>query len=110
MNLDKWHSQIRKGTLEFIILLILQKNEFYGYELIKQIKMTLDLETSEGTIYPILTRLKKAELVSDRWEHSDTGMPRKYYSITKKGIESLDLMKSEWTDFVSSIQKLMRNK
>jgi len=109
MNLEKWHSQLRKGTLEFMILLILKKNDFYGYELLKQIRRTLDLETSEGTIYPILTRLKKSGLVSDRWEHPETGIPRKYYSITQKGNETLDSMKSEWQDFAKSIEKLMRN-
>ena len=110
MNLEKWRSQIRKGTLEFIILLILQKQEYYGYDLIKKIKMSLGLETSEGTIYPILTRLKKEELVSNRWEHAESGMPRKYYQITSSGKESLKAMKSEWTEFSTSIDKLVKTK
>jgi len=110
MNLEKWQSQIRKGTLEFIVLLVLQKEEFYGYELIKKIKMSLNMDTSEGTIYPILTRLKKEDLVSNRWEHAESGMPRKYYQITEKGKKSLVAMKKEWSEFALSIQKLMETK
>lgn len=110
MNLEKWQSQIRKGTLEFIILLVLKKEEFYGYELIKKIKMSLNMETSEGTIYPILTRLKKAGLVNTRWEHPDSGMPRKYYQITQKGVQTVDEMRKEWTQFAGSIQSLMEVK
>jgi PadR family transcriptional regulator PadR len=109
MNFEKWHSQLRKGTLEFIILLVLKKNDFYGYELIKEIRRTLELETSEGTIYPILTRLKKSGQVADRWEHPETGIPRKYYSITRLGHETLELMKNDWKDFASKIQKLTRD-
>ena len=110
MNLEKWQSQIRKGTLEFIILLVLKKEEFYGYELIKKIKMSLNMETSEGTIYPILTRLKKVDLVGTRWEHPDSGMPRKYYQITQKGVQTVDEMRKEWTQFAGSIQSLMEVK
>ncbi|KAA3608758.1 MAG: PadR family transcriptional regulator [Calditrichaeota bacterium] len=110
MNLEKWQSQIRKGTLEFIILLVLKENEFYGYELIKKIKMSLNMETSEGTIYPILTRLKKAEQLTTRWEHQESGMPRKYYQITEKGLETLEKMKKEWLQFAGSIQSLMGEK
>lgn len=110
MNLEKWQSQIRKGTLEFIILLVLKKEEFYGYELIKKIKMSLNMETSEGTIYPILTRLKKASLVNTRWEHPDSGMPRKYYQITQRGVQTVDEMRKEWTQFAGSIQSLMEVK
>lgn len=110
MNLEKWQSQIRKGTLEFIILLVLQKSEYYGYELIKKIKQSLDLETSEGTIYPILTRLKKDELLATRWEHPESGMPRKYYQITAKGLKALEVMKKEWQTFSGSIRRLMEVK
>jgi len=110
MNLEKWQSQIRKGTLEFIILLVLRKGEFYGYELIRKIRETLDMETSEGTIYPILTRLKKADLVTSRWEHQETGMPRKYYQITPHGSQTVEEMQTEWELFSGSINKLLESK
>jgi len=110
MNLDKWQSQIRKGTLELIILLALNKTEYYGYELIRTIRDTLDMDMSEGTIYPILTRLKKAELVSSRWDHAESGMPRKYYQITNKGLQTLQAMTTEWKNFSGSIDKLMESK
>lgn len=110
MKLEKWQSQIRKGTLEFIILLVLRRRDYYGYELIKQIRETLDLETSEGTIYPLLTRLKKAALVTARWEHQETGMPRKYYQITSQGLQTLEDMQTEWELFAGSIRKLMEPK
>ena len=110
MKLDNWESQIKKGTLEFIILLVLEKDEYYGYELIKKIKKTVDIDTSEGTIYPILNRLKKSGYVSSRWEHPDTGIPRKYYSITKAGRSALEEMKQSWITFSESIKNMIGKK
>jgi PadR family transcriptional regulator PadR len=101
-----WESQIRKGMLDFIILLCLQKKEYYGYELIKAIKATAELDISEGTIYPLLNRLKKEEMISSRWEEKETGIPRKYYQITDKGEAALADMKRSWTQFNASLGKL----
>jgi PadR family transcriptional regulator, regulatory protein PadR len=103
----KWESQVRKGTLDFLILLFLRKKEYYGYELIKVVKDTTELEISEGTIYPLLNRLKREELIASRWLDMDAGMPRKYYQITEKGVRALEEMSRSWQQFNSSLRDLM---
>ncbi len=107
MHIEKWKSQVRKGVLEFVILLVLQKKEYYGYELIKQIKELTEIDVSEGTIYPLLNRLKNAELISSKWVEFETGVPRKYYTITDAGKDAVKNMKESWMNLNFSIQKLM---
>jgi PadR family transcriptional regulator PadR len=103
----KWESQVRKGSLDFLILLFLCKKEYYGYELIKVIKETAELEISEGTIYPLLNRLKKEGLIASHWLEMDAGIPRKYYQITEKGTSALREMKLSWQQFSASLGSLM---
>ncbi len=107
MHNEKWKSQVRKGVLEFVILLVLQRNEYYGYELIKQIKTLTSIDVSEGTIYPLLNRLKNTGLIESKWVEYETGVPRKYYSITEAGLEAVKSMKVSWMELNFSIQKLM---
>ena len=104
--LSKWESQVRKGTLDYIILLCLKKREQYGYEMIKTIKSVAGMDISEGTIYPLLNRLKKNDLISSRWVEMETGIPRKYYQITKKGLRTLKEMKVSWNQFNNSLTLL----
>lgn len=106
----KWESQLRKGLLEFIILLYLREREYYGYELITDIKSFLSMNISEGTIYPLLNRLKKEESITSKWVEMETGVPRKYYSITIKGKNALEEMKDSWIQINYSIKKLMAKK
>jgi PadR family transcriptional regulator PadR len=103
----KWESQVRKGALDFLILLFLRKKEFYGYELIKVIKETTKLEISEGTIYPLLNRLKKEQLIAARWLEMDAGIPRKYYQITEKGTRALEEMTRSWKQFTTALRGLL---
>ena len=104
--LTKWESQVRKGTLDYIILLCLKKREQYGYEMIKTIKSVAGMDISEGTIYPLLNRLKKNDLISSRWVEMETGIPRKYYQITEKGLQTLKEMKVSWDQFNKSLNLL----
>jgi len=104
--LSKWESQVRKGTLDYIILLCLKKQEQYGYEMIKTIKSVAGMDISEGTIYPLLNRLKKDELISSRWVEMETGIPRKYYKITDKGLQTLKEMRVSWDQFNISLNLL----
>jgi PadR family transcriptional regulator PadR len=104
--LNNWESQIRKGTLDFIILLCLQRHEQYGYEMIKTIKSVSGMNISEGTIYPLLNRLKKDKLIASRWVEMETGIPRKYYQITEKGLQTLKDMKKSWYQFTASLSRL----
>ena len=106
-KIAKWESQVRKGMLDFIIMICLARQEFYGYELIKKIKDIAEINVSEGTIYPLLNRLKKEELIKSKWVEMDTGIPRKYYSITESGINILSGMIKAWEKFNLSIGQLM---
>jgi len=104
--IKRWESQVRKGMLDYVILLYLQNEEHYGYEMIRTIKSVAGIDISEGTIYPLLNRLKREELIASRWVEMETGLPRKYYLITDKGRQVLEEMRSSWTHFLSALEKL----
>jgi len=105
--LDKWEPQLRKGVLEFVVLLCLREEEHYGYALIREVKDVTALEITEGTIYPLLDRLKTEELVTARWEEpSGGGVPRKYYHLTKRGRQVLGRMEETWAQLSGSIDRL----
>ena len=106
-KIAKWESQVRKGMLDFIILMCLAKREFYGYELIKRIKDIAEINVSEGTIYPLLNRLKKDGLITSKWVEMESGIPRKYYKITVRGEKILSGMKEAWEKFSLSIDQFM---
>ena len=105
--IERWMPQFRKGLLEFIILLKLQQGEIYGYELAVEIKKLTSIEVAEGTLYPLLNRLKRDGLVTTQWQTAEVGSPRKYYQITDFGVETLSKMKSVWTDTHSSILNMV---
>ena len=104
--IDKWKSQVKKGTLSFIVLNTIWGKELYGYELITIIKETTKIEIAEGTLYPLLNRLKKEELVSSKWVNQESGIPRKYYLLTKEGVTTLEEMTDYWKDLELSIKKI----
>ena len=105
--INRWMPQFRKGLLEFIILLKLQQGEIYGYELAVEIKKLTSIEVAEGTLYPLLNRLKRDMLVTSEWKTAEIGTPRKYYQITEFGIETLQKMKQVWTNTHSSILNMV---
>lgn len=105
--IERWLPQFRKGLLEFIILLKLQQGDIYGYELALEIKRLTDIDVAEGTLYPLLNRLKRDGLVVAEWKTADVGSPRKYYEITPLGIETLTTMKSTWTKTHNSILNMV---
>ncbi|SDS68390.1 PadR family transcriptional regulator, regulatory protein PadR [Gillisia sp. Hel1_33_143] len=104
----KWQSQVKKGTLTFIILNVLRNNEFYGYEFIEEVKKLTKIEIAEGTFYPLMNRLKKENLVTSKWVEQESGIPRKYFSLTDTGKETLEQMKAYWEDLSSSIKKISK--
>lgn len=106
--ISKWESQVKKGTLTFIILNVLKDKEFYGYELIEEVKKHTDIEIAEGTLYPLMNRLKKDELVSSNWVEQESGIPRKYYSITNTGSKTLIQMRKYWSNLENSIKKIVK--
>jgi PadR family transcriptional regulator PadR len=103
-----WKSQVKKGTLTFIILNVLKNQKYYGYELIEQIRKHTEIEIAEGTLYPLMNRLKTEELVDSKWVEQETGIPRKYYALTEAGIETLNQMNIYWTNLEQSIKKIMQ--
>jgi PadR family transcriptional regulator PadR len=103
----KWETQVKKGILDFIILLLLKQKDQYGYELLEHIKLEAGYDIGEGTIYPLLNRLKDDKLIESKWVEMDTGMPRKYYTITSSGLEALDAMKAFWTSLTINLEKLL---
>ncbi len=105
---DKWRSQVKKGVLEFIILILLSRKELYGYEILDELKKTMGYEVAEGTIYPLLNRLKADDLIDSYWMEMESGVPRKYYKMTKTGNKVLAEMKKYWFDLNSNINKLSK--
>jgi PadR family transcriptional regulator PadR len=105
MKIENTKSQMKKGILEFCILTIIKKKEVYPSEVIEELKKS-ELIVVEGTIYPLLTRLKNAEILTYRWQESTSGPPRKYYSITKQGEEFLKELEETWINIAKSVTKI----
>ena len=103
MKIENTKAQMRKGVLEFCILSILESNEAYPSEVIDRLKEG-KLIVVEGTLYPLLTRLKNAGLLKYRWEESKSGPPRKYYSLTEVGVEFLKELESTWSELVKAAE------
>lgn len=101
--------QMRKGILEFCILHIISREEVYASDMLVELKEA-QLIVKEGTLYPLLNRLKNASLVSYKWVESETGPPRKYYSITEEGIEFLEQLDETWLSLIQSTQLITSKK
>ena|SRR3569832_2027576 len=106
-NLDNTQAQMRKGVLEFCILSILSHEEVYPSDIISRLK-DARLIVVEGTLYPLLTRLKNAGLLSYRWVESNAGPPRKYYSLTPLGEKFLDELRTTWNELVTAVSQTTR--
>ena len=109
MKIENTKAQMRKGVLEFCILSILQHGDAYTSELLSQLK-DAKLLVVEGTVYPLLTRLKNAGLLSYRWEESTSGPPRKYYALTETGILFLKELNSTWSELVKAVNLVTSKK
>ncbi len=103
MKIENTKAQMRKGVLEYCILSILKSGEAYPSEIIEKLKAG-KLIVVEGTLYPLLTRLKNAGLLSYRWEESKSGPPRKYYQLTEIGEEFLKELETTWDDLVKAVK------
>jgi PadR family transcriptional regulator PadR len=104
---DKWEVQLRKGCLELAILAALWDDKRYGLEILRRLESDSDLVVSEGTVYPLLSRLKALGLVRSEWVESDAGHPRKYYALTPAGKRRAREMAAIWAQFSSSMSKLL---
>lgn len=102
MNIENTKAQMRKGILEYCILSLLVGKDLYTSEILDQLK-SAKLVVVEGTVYPLLTRLKNDELVSYRWEESNAGPPRKYFTLTEKGLEFRLELQQTWTELAEAV-------
>lgn len=105
MNIDNLKSQMRKGILEYCVLLLLDSGDFYASEIISRMKEA-HLIVVEGTLYPLLTRLKNDGLLAYRWEESRSGPPRKYYGLTPLGRSALLQLQGSWDEMTRTIEHL----
>ncbi len=108
MEIENTRSQMRKGVLEFCILSIIKRGEAYPSDIIEEMKKS-NLNILEGTLYPLLTRLKNAELLTYRWVESSSGPPRKYFSLTEKGDEFYKALASTWKELAGAVEGITRN-
>jgi PadR family transcriptional regulator PadR len=103
---DNWTVQVRKGVLELCLLSALDAGEHYGYALVKRLSATPGLSVAEGSIYPLLSRMKSAGLVDSRLEESSSGPARKSYPLTEAGRDRLRLMRPYFTALVQAVTAL----
>jgi PadR family transcriptional regulator PadR len=104
---DRWEAQLRKGALEMAALASLWQGRLYGLEIIRFLESQSQLALAEGTIYPILNRLKTEGLLTSEWVEAEAGHPRKYYSLTEPGRQRLRLMAAAWTSFSRGLSRLL---
>jgi len=104
---DKWEVQLRKGSLELAILAALWEGPLYGLEILRNLQSGSDLVVVEGTVYPLLTRLRSLGLVSSEWVESGSGHPRKYYRLTGAGRQRVLAMARIWARFSRSMSSLL---
>jgi PadR family transcriptional regulator PadR len=109
MKLENTKAQMRKGFLEMITLLIISKKESYPSDIIKSLKEN-KLIVVEGTMYPLLTRLKNAGFLSYNWKESTSGPPRKYYNLTETGQEFLNELTATWKGLKSAVESISKTK
>lgn len=102
--------ELKRGSLELIVLHLLSPGEAYGYEIVSKLTAETNgaLEVTDGTLYPVLYRLERAGFVSVRWETPERGVPRKYYALTDSGREELQRLTNEWTTFANAMAALLQ--
>jgi PadR family transcriptional regulator PadR len=101
--------ELRRGSLELIVLHLLEPREAYGYEIVTKLTTRSNgaLGVTDGTLYPVLYRLERGGFVAVRWETPERGVPRKYYRLTEAGHAELARLKHEWTTFVTAMTQLL---
>ena len=107
MDISEKFVPLRKGLLEFVILRIIDADRMYVADMLKRLSAT-DFATQEGTLYPLLSRMRREELVDYEWKESESGPPRKYYQLTAKGQAALAELSAYWASLNSTITQLGR--
>lgn len=106
MNIENTQVQMRKGILEFCILHIISRGEVYASDMLEELT-SAKIMVVEGTLYPLLTRLRKSGLVDYKWVESSSGPPRKYYTLTADGLLFLSSLNETWDELVRSTEKII---
>lgn len=106
---EKWDVQLRKGSLELVILAALKDRQVYGLEILTLLHSLKTMQITEGTLYPLLDRLKRDGVIEAEWRQEGENRPRKYYTLTGQGIEKLDSLAKRWRQSVSDIECLLNN-
>jgi PadR family transcriptional regulator PadR len=101
-------TQMRKGALEYCVLALLAPAPRYGFELVQALGAVDGMLTTEGTIYPLLSRLRREGLVETEWRESSSGPPRRYYSLTSKGNDALAAFRREWATFRDAVETILQ--
>lgn len=105
MDIQNTQSQMRKGVLEFCILSVIRQGEVYPSDIVDKMKAA-NLNIFEGTLYPLLTRLKNAEYLTYRWVESNSGPPRKYFVMTEKGLNFYAELEKTWKELADAVELL----
>lgn len=108
MALDTQVTQMRKGALEYCVLALLTGQARYGFEIVQRLGQVDGMITSEGTIYPLLGRLRRDGLVETEWKESSSGPPRRYYRLTAEGQQALRSFRDGWTTFRTAVDTILR--
>lgn len=100
-------SELRRGVLEYCVLAVVSERESYGFDIVRYLGRSGGLVTSEGTIYPLLARLRRDGLVTTSWRESVSGPPRRYYRITEGGRRSLEAFAADWDAFRAAVDRVL---
>lgn len=100
-------TELRRGVLEYCVLAVMRQRESYAFEIVRVLSDAGGLVTSEGTIYPLLSRLRRDGLVQTTWRESESGPPRRYYLLTADGQRALDAFVGDWTRFREAVDALL---
>jgi len=109
VNIGDTQSQLRKGILDVCILSIIRRGEAYPSDIVEEMRAAI-LHSLEGTLYPLLTRLKNADMLTYRWVESNSGPPRKYFSLTEKGLQFYQELESTWNELANAVNTLAAKK
>jgi PadR family transcriptional regulator PadR len=105
--IDRWETQLRKGTLQLAVLASLWSGRLYGLEILRRLEDGSSLAMPEGTVYPLLSRLKDEGLVEAEWVEGEAGHPRKYYRLTARGRRQALQMQRSWSGFAAGLERLL---
>ncbi|WIM96845.1 PadR family transcriptional regulator [Actinoplanes oblitus] len=100
-------SGLRRGTLEFCVLAMVEFEDRYGTEIVRRLGEERTLAATEGTIYPLLSRLRRGGMLDSKWAESPSGPPRRYYSLTPTGRDALSAFRTEWVSFRQTVDRLV---